>query len=586
MITTVKIELTMTTAVTIARAAGDIRGPSLYVVTAIPRTAVPRLAAHLSEGRFGLLGLGYLPNDRPHGVLYLNVSHGLANQQALARFYRVADSLPVLIWISGVDKLCTWFNRAWLDFVDRTMEQEIGNGWSENVFAEDLDRCVETYVDSFEARRPFRMEYRLRHHTGAYRWILDEGIPLYDATDEFAGYIGCCLDITDQKRTETELQRLLERERRVTQILQSAFLPPFLPKVKGIEFQAYYRAAEAEAQLGGDWYDAFVLRDGRIALSIGDVFGHGLDAAGAMVRLRETLRAVTGFIDNDPATILQLADRAFQKSHPEVVASAIFAIYDPATRRILMANAGHPRPALVRNGTATLIGTGDILLGISSQSAFSISEHRLEKDDFFILYTDGLIEIERDVVLGEREFLRVLEEMPIDAESIVQKIAGDKQQDDVAILVLSVVAPNQDPSWRFQADDASSAEHARNAFLAHLRQRGLSAEEVHAAVLVFGELVANVVRHAPGPIEIELYWPESELIIYVRDRGPEFMAAVPALPSDPMSEGGRGLFLVGNFAASQTVTRRFGGGNEVCVRLALADEQRVQSTDASMAPQA
>lgn len=499
-------------------------------------------------------------------------------ESPLARFYRVADSLPVLVWMSGTDKLCTWFNSAWLKFVGRTMDQEIGNGWAENVHTEDFNRCLETYVASFDARLAFRMEYRLRHHSGDYRWILDEGIPQYDASGEFIGYLGCCLDITDQKHTEAELQRRLERERRVTQILQSAFLPPFLPKVEGIEFQAYYRSAEAEAQLGGDWYDAFALRSGRIALSIGDIFGHGLDAAGAMIRLRETLRAVTGFIDDDPAAILKHADRAFQQSHPEVVASAIFAIYDPATRRIRIANAGHPPPILVRKGTASLLEPGNILLGISSQSEFSISEHRLETDDFFILYTDGLIEIERDVVLGEREFLRVLEHAPIDAETVVRTITRDKQQDDVAMLVLCVAGKSQEASWRFEADDASSAQHARDAFSAHLRQRGLSSEAIDAAVLVFGELVANVVRHSPGPIEIELYWEQSELLIYVRDRGPEFSAGEPALPSDPMSEGGRGLFLVGTCAALQAVSRRFGGGNEICVRLQVREAAGASSS--------
>ena len=498
-------------------------------------------------------------------------------QSPLTRFCHVADSLPVLVWMAGTDKLCTWFNAAWLQFVGRTMEQEIGNGWAENVHADDFNRCLETYVTSFDARLAFRMEYRRRHRTGDYRWILDEGIPQYDESGEFVGYIGCCLDITDQKRTEAELGRRLERERRITQILQSAFLPPFLPKVEGIEFQAHYRSAEAEAQLGGDWYDAFALRNGRIALSIGDIFGHGLDAAGAMVRLRETLRAVTGFIDDDPATILQHADRAFQQSHPEVVASAIFAIYDPATRRIRIANAGHPPPALVRKGRASLMEAGDILLGISSQSAFSISEHRLETGDCLILYTDGLIEIERDVVLGERAFLRALEQAPIDAEAVVRNITRDKQQDDVAMLVLSIFGGNQDASWRFEADDASSAQHARDSFSAHLRQRDLSPEAIDAAILVFGELVANVVRHSPGPIEVELYWQQTELLIYVRDRGPEFSVRDPVLPSDPMSEGGRGLFLVGNYAASQTVARRFGGGNEVCVRLQLNERDRTQA---------
>ena len=118
------------------------------------------------------------------------------------RFRLTADAAPVLIWISGIDKRCTWFNKPWLDFVGRTMEQELGNGWSENVHADDFDRCLKTYVDAFDARQPFSMEYRLRRHDGEYRWVLDNGIPLWEPAGVFAGYIGSCIDITERKQAE------------------------------------------------------------------------------------------------------------------------------------------------------------------------------------------------------------------------------------------------------------------------------------------------------------------------------------------------------------------------------------------------
>ena len=121
------------------------------------------------------------------------------------RFRLTADAAPVMIWISGIDKLCTWFNKPWLDFVGRTMEQELGNGWSENVHADDFDRCLKTYVDAFDARQPFSMEYRLRRHDGEYRWVLDNGVPLWEPAGVFAGYIGSCIDITERKRAEADL---------------------------------------------------------------------------------------------------------------------------------------------------------------------------------------------------------------------------------------------------------------------------------------------------------------------------------------------------------------------------------------------
>src|SRR5581483_8019306 len=118
------------------------------------------------------------------------VDSGIApDPDAAERFRPTADHLPVLIWISGTDKLCTWFNRGWLDFVGRTMEQEIGNGWAENVHPDDFDRCLKTYLGSFNARKPFTMRYRLKRRDGIYREILDNGAAFYRG-GAFAGYFG------------------------------------------------------------------------------------------------------------------------------------------------------------------------------------------------------------------------------------------------------------------------------------------------------------------------------------------------------------------------------------------------------------
>lgn len=142
-----------------------------------------------------------------------------ALSQSESRFRTLADSAPVMIWVSGLDKACTWFNRPWLDFTGRTLEQERGDGWAQGVHPEDLPHCLETYVGSFERREPFQMEYRLRRHDGVHRWLLDQGTPQHDATGAFTGYIGSCIDITDSR---TARERLREQEERLERVVSGS----------------------------------------------------------------------------------------------------------------------------------------------------------------------------------------------------------------------------------------------------------------------------------------------------------------------------------------------------------------------------
>jgi len=134
-----------------------------------------------------------------------------AVRESELRFKSVADTAPVLIWMSGTDKLCTYFNKPWLEFTGRTMEQETGNGWAEGVHCDDIQRCVNTYTKSFDKREKFRMEYRLRRHDGAYRWILDIGVPRFNQDGLFEGYIGISVDITEQRIAEKALAEMTRK---------------------------------------------------------------------------------------------------------------------------------------------------------------------------------------------------------------------------------------------------------------------------------------------------------------------------------------------------------------------------------------
>ena len=127
------------------------------------------------------------------------------------RFTAMADAAPMMIWMSGSDKLCTFFNKAWLEFTGRTMRQEMGSGWTEAVHGEDLEKCLQTYNGAFDRGESFAMRYRLLNAAGEYRWVTDNGLPLYGPKGNIRGYLGTCIDITDQLNKERALREIEDR---------------------------------------------------------------------------------------------------------------------------------------------------------------------------------------------------------------------------------------------------------------------------------------------------------------------------------------------------------------------------------------
>jgi PAS domain S-box-containing protein len=141
-------------------------------------------------------------------LVFRDITERRRTERALAeseaRFRMMADTAPVMIWTSGVDALRDYFNRPWLEFTGRNMEQESGNGWSEGIHPADYPRYLDTYLGAFQTRQGFEIEYRLRRADGEYRWVYDHGVPRFDTGEQFAGYIGSCIDITERKRAEDE----------------------------------------------------------------------------------------------------------------------------------------------------------------------------------------------------------------------------------------------------------------------------------------------------------------------------------------------------------------------------------------------
>lgn len=141
-----------------------------------------------------------------------------ALRESEARFRTMADGAPVLMWMAEPGGKCTFFNKPWLEFTGRTLEQELGEGWLEGVHPEDRNYCVDTYLRAAQRRESYGMEYRLRHADGSYRWMLDRGVALYDLGGGFTGYIGSCTDVTPYRQSEAALQEAnLKLESRVSE---------------------------------------------------------------------------------------------------------------------------------------------------------------------------------------------------------------------------------------------------------------------------------------------------------------------------------------------------------------------------------
>lgn len=366
------------------------------------------------------------------------------------------------------------------------------------------------------------------------------------------------------------------REQYVAETLQRSFLTSDFPSKSGIELTAHYRPGSTEADIGGDWYDAFETESGDIVITIGDVTGKGIEAAQLMVLMRQAIR-VAALVSPDPKAIAQTCNRLLLTEVQERFASAFIGVLDPKTRVLRYVSAGHAPPLLrLSSKEVRRLESPSPPLGAFRDAYFET--HRLQCPDgsLLVLYTDGLIENSRDVVCGEQTLERVvLSDAALhaanSAEFIERAIAHQAPRDDIAILTVSFGKPEM--RWQFEAADARSAYTMRDEYFRRLRDVCVVDEEDLAMCgLIFAELVGNAVRHAPGPLSVSLEFRGENAVLHVIDNGPGFYY-LPALPDNVWAEAGRGLFLVSTFARKVEVERLPGLGSHMIVTLPISCKQ-------------
>jgi PAS domain S-box-containing protein len=376
-------------------------------------------------------------------------------------------------------------------------------------------------------------------------------------------------EIAARAAVAVEHAETLDRERKIATTLQQASLPTLIPRPPGLRFDAVYSPAGDEGEVGGDWYDAIDLDDGSVVVSVGDVTGRGIQAAAIMSKVRHAMGMVP-LHETDPTKILDSAGWFLGKRYPDAIVTAFVAVISPDRRSMRFATAGHPMPILWRSDELIELHAVGLPLGLRSFGPPEASgSMELRDGDIMVLYTDGLIEARRDWSEGERTLRKVLKSGVLSASISPAKLIAraclpPQVHDDVAILTVSVGKP---PAWVFSSEDARAAVDARTEFVQFLRSVRSDDDLIDRAELIFGELLGNVVRHAPGPVEISFDLDVDLATLHVIDSGRAFSPLERHLPEDEFSDFGRGLFIVQQLAADVRVDHIPNCGNHINVTL-------------------
>ncbi len=382
-------------------------------------------------------------------------------------------------------------------------------------------------------------------------------------------------ELAQRVAVSLDAAQVYAREHHVADTLQRALLPERLPVDDRLAFDAAYLPGAEEAIVGGDWYDAFRLPDGRIAFSIGDVAGHGLRAAIVMGEVRQAFRAAA-LNPNSPSLVLARANTILNMRANPVMVTAMFGIVDPRDGTFTYASAGHPAPLLALPcGSVLVLPKDGLPLGIVDHLGATDWTFTLPPGAMFTVYTDGLIEYSRDVIEGEHRLIEAMRETAVrrDAEparALLRDIFATRANtDDVATLTVTA-ADVASRSFGFTFSALPMAVPlVRRSLDRFISRLGLDDDHRFALLTAAGEAVANAVEHAyhgsPGIVRLEAEANDDALIVTVEDEG-------KWKPAQRREERGRGLPLMRALVDAVEI-RTHQARTEVRLTMAL-DERR------------
>jgi len=498
-------------------------------------------------------------------------------EAAERRFQVLAEIVPQMVWTADATGWIDWYNQRWYEYTGQTVDEAAGWGWQRAYHPEDFPHVMRDWPRSIATGEPFELESRIRHHDGTFRWFLLRAEPLRDKIGGVVRWYGTNTDVNDQKRA-------LQETTRVAETLQSAFLPGRLPVRPDLLFDALYLAAEEEALIGGDWYDAFELPGGSIVVSIGDVVGHGVHAAVEAGRIRHAIFAIA-FDTVEPSTILAKVNRVmqFQKN---TVATALVAVIAPDLATMRYASAGHPPPMIAtRSSPARSLWYGGMPLGVEGLLELESHNVPLERNAAIVFYTDGITEFGHDIESAEIRLRAALDRLvhgppQTHPASVVQHaVMGSVKPVDDAVLMVLQLAPAPTNSaldelelrktWAFHSSDPYSAHSSRHELMSFIRRLATSNDDLFSVELIFGEILANTVKHAPGLVSVDIDWGGAHPLVTIVDSGPGLLRFAPMLPHNRLSENGRGLFLIKTLAQDVRVESTPSYGTKMTMTLPI-----------------